>query len=198
MLTKEQVLRIADAIHGWCGIPEMSWLYDQARQVPADGTWVEVGTFKGRSLAPALLACGPTVKVISVDNCQGHEKSPTHLECNAGTWVRDHVMALNRLSLHEGGPRVTFWDFDSVEAAYQLQMMNTEVDAVYLDRDYRDEGAIETDVQVWLPLVKPGGLLCGRNHGIDPKIGGIGTVIDDLLPERVLPAGSIWAYKKPG
>lgn len=202
MLSKAQVLRLAASIQGWCSPEELEYIYDTALGIGPNDIYVEVGVWKGRSLAPALFAASPTTAIYAVDNFQGNMKSPTWFEGQLPNWLHDHVEMLSALAVRCGHriDAVAIIPLDSVEA---VRYVPDNLSVVRLDPDYRDDDRgtvyqnIKRDIQVWLPKIKPGGLLFGQNYGIDPQ--GIAQAVQELLPGFMLPNSSrgAWAWRKP-
>jgi hypothetical protein len=194
-ISKKEALQLSVSIQGWCTREELSWIYDRASALVQNSIWVELGTWKGRSICPALMGAPDSCQVFSVDTLAGHPKSVTRREASYGWWVLDHVHALSKLSMTLGKGGISCLRQESVAGATHFR--DGQLDVVYLDRDYRDEGeAIALDVAAWGPKLKSGGTLCGRNYGIPFSSGGLENVIDDLLPDRELGPGSIWYWNK--
>jgi hypothetical protein len=208
MLTKNDAIRLAKQIQGWCDGEELSWIFDRAAEIPVGGLWIEVGCWKGRSLAAAALGVPDKAKVFACDHFQGNPESLTHFEARFPGWVEGHVKLLMDLTYRECGRKVIYLQkMTSLAAAFH--MAPSFADAIYLDPDWRDSAigrayeGCKADIVAWLPKLKPGGLLCGRNHW--HHFPGVQRAVDELLPDRELPlsnlkcdpACSIWAWRKP-
>lgn len=209
MLAKDQVLRLAEQIQGWCTRTELEWLYDQAEVLQPGGTWLEVGTWKGRSLCPVIFAVPTMSTVYSVDSFQGHPKSPTYFEAqlNGGKWVQNHVNLLldlvEKLRLIMPTFRGVIAHSDS--ASTQFIEYGVRLDVIYLDADYRDQVSLGEEIVRWKSLLNSYGMLCGRNYG--SKVGEetpsemhkiVIEVVDRLLPNRKRGPDSIWYWRKGG
>jgi hypothetical protein len=67
---------------------------------------------------------------------------------------------------------------------------DASLDFVYIDADHHEE-FVREDIRLWLPKVKPGGILAG--HDYSEKEVGVRRAVDDLLgkPDRIF-ADSSW------
>ena len=63
----------------------------------------------------------------------------------------------------------------SDQAAQTLRDNNVRLDFVYIDADHR-QYAVTHDIAAWLPLVRPGGMLCGHDYVVAPRTGVIEAV----------------------
>ena len=221
MLSKQEAIRLATAIHGWCTEVELEWLYDAARCVPVGGTWVEVGCWKGRSLAAVAFGLPPMkyqdslgggrCELIPVDTFRGNTQSLTHFEVRFGDWVRGHVDLLGKLLKHERPDIIVRPPAVMSAARFAWERIDISIDAVHLDPDYRDSrdnpaGAHEAavaDIEAWLPKIKPGGLLCGRNccdlfpgvrRAVEECLGSV-SMIEVERPRDV--PNYLWFWRKP-
>lgn len=194
-MTKAEILRLAESIQGWCFREELEWLHDRAAELPEGGTWVEVGTWKGRSFCPVLFAAPATAHVIAVDNFKGHPLSPTVFEAQFPNWLKSHVGLLMDAAARyrKFGPLAELWEVESLDACKEL---GPHLDVVWLDRDYRDCFGIRNDIAEWAKSLKPGGMLCGRNHTISDAPF-VTLAVDEMLPDHQRGPGSIWWWSKP-
>src|SRR2546421_4421878 len=82
----DQTLAFCRPIPGWMREDELAWLWQQAGLIPAGETWVEVGTWKGRSFAATVLGAPEDSSVIAVDTWLGSpsELATTHREALVG------------------------------------------------------------------------------------------------------------------
>lgn len=167
----------AQAIDGWMTDRELTWLAEQAasRQVI-----VEIGSYLGRS---TRALCDHTWgHVYAIDDWAG----PRDVEID----VKDRNQIFNRFIKNmaglEGKLLVCRQDHGSAE-------IPEGADMVFLDGDHRYE-SISRDIKLWLPRLKPGGILCGH----DLLLGSVNQALRNLLPsfERV-PNTILWYYEPP-
>src|SRR3990167_7306983 len=119
---------------------------------------VDVGTFLGGSAEAMLEAMPEDGQLITIDTFSGVRGAVT-------AKVQPEAMlgyAVGRL--RRFGNRVTIAIGDSRQAA--AWFAPASVDLVFLDAAH-DYANVKTDIEAWLPIVKPGGLLAG--HDIDRK-----------------------------
>ena len=94
-------------------------------------------------------------------------------------------------------PELKVYSITSREAAGQIP---SNLDLVFIDADH-SEAAVVYDICLWLPKVRPGGILCGHDYG-SPKWQGVKAAVDRVLDrdkvELVDTKGvKLWIYKKP-
>jgi predicted O-methyltransferase YrrM len=184
-------IEIADTIHGWMTRLELQWLFETARSVPPRGVWVELGSWKGRSLFTVAMGLTRGARLIAVDSF-----TPAHTALAfvpTPDWVWDHfqvvVSAVRRLrqDLHVEVVR------QDTAAASDL-LPNESVDVVFFDADHSLDG-LARDVDAWRPKIKPGALLCG--HDFSDGFPGIVRLVDERFPDRVVvPGTSIWTARR--
>lgn len=126
-------------------LPELKRLAEVALQVPEGGCMVEIGVYGGRSLSCLLLAAR---------------------QRNADVWAADPFVWNAELS----EPRLmnllekSFWNI--VDYPYHFCRMTSEemrrifpviwIDLLHIDGDHLD---VDHDCELWLPLLKSGGLV---------------------------------------
>jgi SAM-dependent methyltransferase len=182
----------ADKVRGYMAFEELARLADISR----DKVVVEVGSWLGRSTkAIAALA----KRVFAVDHWRGTPggdatgEEAKHInpfatfcanlgpEINVGkviTLTRDHSEITGSMTYFDG---VT-----------QEPTPIGPVDVVFIDGAH-DYDSVKRDIQNCLPLLKPGGLLCGH----DMNELGVQKAVNEMLPGAKVVAGTIWEYKVP-
>jgi len=193
-----------DDIQGWCeecNDALFCWLADR---LPDKGRYVEVGCWLGRATACFGTRCREAEKDIEinvVDTFTGSTAEPcrsVQQQAAEGVmgrpmgdvWnVRDEFtrnMQATRTPaiIHEG---------ESIAMADHFEA--NSLDAVYIDagHTYTD---VFNDIAAWLPKVKPGGVLCGDDYGIDHP--GVTEAVDNFLgKDKVRQQGKVWIYEVP-
>ena len=92
-----------------------------------------------------------------------------------------------RRRLGRFGERSDIWRETSVEAAGRVKPAS--LDFVYLDARHSYEGVAE-DLEVWFPLVRPGGLMAGHdyNDGVFVEgVHGVRSAVDEFFGARAIP-----------
>lgn len=118
----------------------------------------DVGCWTGlSSLVFAILMDKVKGKVYSVDWFEGSEK--TNLE-NAGKYFNIRRIFNENIKQFEYGRCIVPYPMKSEEAASKIT--DNTLDVVFIDADHRYE-YVKKDIDMWLPKLKRGGLLCGHD-----------------------------------
>jgi hypothetical protein len=172
-------------IEGW-----FQWRSAQEEAVqhfPAGSSFVEVGTYLGRSLCSLGEVVEQSRKkftVIGIDTCRGSgPEGPRQKDYHGETVARGggtFAGALHRNVIECGyAESILLIVADSVTAS-QL-FTEASLDWVHLDarHDYR---SLQADIKAWLPKIRRGGWLSGDDY--DPiKWPEVVEAVKDLLPE---------------
>lgn len=169
-------------IPGWMAENELRWL---AEQGSLHTRIIEVGSYLGRSTR--ALAENTRGDVIAVDTWLGsNEFSPE--QTGPEGWMFAEFQK-NMAGLDNVSPM----QMSSMEAAYYLQSFKIlKYSMIFIDaaHDYR---SVSDDIREWMPLVKPGGLLCGHDYlECHP---GVCQAVKELVPGFKTAGLSIW-YKE--
>lgn len=181
-------------IDGW-----FNWRSAQEEAVnrfPDGSTFVEVGTYLGRSLCSlgeVVERSGKNINVIGIDSCRGsgpegssqkdyHESAVVH---GGGTFAG----ALHQNVLDCGfGEKITLIISDSVSAARLF--CDASVEWVHLDARH-DYASVKADIEAWLPKVKVGGWLSGDDYD-NEKWPEVVNAVADTLPSAALWSNQQW------
>lgn len=155
-------------------------LYDDVvEQLPEDGQFVEVGTWRGKSLAYLLSQLserGKAVKVWGVDHYEGSPEA-----CNLQQMARLHdIYAECQKNLEPIGYPFKLIREKSVGAAEQFA--DGSLDGIFIDGGHQYEDIV-ADLRAWMPKLKPGGILAGH----DLQMAGVKRALDEVLPDKVEP-----------
>ena len=164
-------------LHSAAGLVELAW------DLPKDGAGLEIGSFSGESTV--IFRCCGAGHVTCVDIWGGP---------NPDDRAKSSEARFDRATAMVGG--VEKIKGDSVDAMGLMVAEGETFDWVYIDGDHSEE-AVAADIIAALPLVKPGGFLCGHDYGrtLHP---GVSLAVDRLLgkPERVY-RDSSWLFQSP-
>jgi hypothetical protein len=163
------------------------------------GSFVEVGTYLGRSLcslAEVIRLSGKDISVIGIDTCRGSgpegwrnkDYHASAVQQGGGTFAG----LLHKNILDCGfAEMITLIIADSVKAS-QLFADNS-IEWVHLDarHDYR---SVCADIRAWLPKVKLGGWLSGDDYN-EEKWPEVVRAVSELLPEASLWGAHQWRFK---
>ena len=175
----DEVVRRAGEVPGYGSPDEMRWIAGTAAALPAGSTWVEVGTFCGRSFLAAGLSLPQGSTLITIDS-------------NLGQPMRrgQSILETYRELSHERQDlKLVMIRSDSVGAARLVP--NRSCAVVYIDGDHSGP-AVHADVHAWAPKLVHGGLLCGHDYGY-AAYPGVARVVDGL-PGSTVAVDSIWVW----
>ena len=192
----DYITLMSTQIEGLINAEEAHWLAEAALGIP-HGVIVEVGSWKGRStrvLGAAALDTGGVVFAVDawcgsaseeadslVNRVPGHEAFDYFSRANADLITAGYIVPLHMYS-HQ-----------AARALARVGMAG-QIDMLWVDGDHLYE-SVKTDLDAWLPLVKPGGLVCGHDYGRDYLQR---AVHEHFAPEAVgCDAGSIWYARMP-
>lgn len=158
---------------------ELNWLAEQASY---RHKIAEVGSYKG--CTARVMADNTNGKVYCIDTFAGSvgEADMARLLAENGpNWLYDTCR--NNLS---GLGNVIIMRMDSIAAAKELSQGHV-FDMIFLDASH-DYDSVKADLLAWMPLLRPGGLLCGHDRQWD----GVAKAIDELVPDHRVGVGAIW------
>ena len=159
---------------------------EAAHWFPEDSCFIEVGTYLGRSLCSlgeVVKQSGKTFTVIGIDTCRGsgpegpQQKDYHSAAVASGGGTFAGVLHKNVLDCGYSDI-ITLMISDSVTASKLFD--NATIDWVHLDARH-DYASLKTDIQAWLPKVKPGGWLSGDDYD-EIKWPEVVKVVGELLP----------------
>lgn len=177
-------------IEGW-----FRWRSAQEEAVerfPAGSSFVEVGTYLGRSLCSlgeVVERSGKSFTVIGVDTCRGNGPEGRQGKDYHGAAVArgggSFAGALHRNVLDCGyGDAITLIIADSVAASRLFT--DASLDWVHLDARH-DYASVQADILAWLPKIRPGGWLSGDDYD-ELKWPEVVRAVGELLP-----GASVWS-----
>lgn len=138
---------------------------------------VEVGVYAG-ALSRMFAALPLLERLYVVDSWEG----------SYSRFGQEHMdgIACQVLEWAATEPRVTVYQMDTAAASELVP--DCSIDFFHTDGDHSPQG-IRKDIRLWLPKVKPGGIMSGDNYEHEHVSGGV----DELLPQRELLAkGRLW------
>jgi predicted O-methyltransferase YrrM len=154
-----------------------------ARGVDPRRVVVEVGVYAG-GLSKLLSALPGIDRYIIVDNWHG---SYTHFGQEHMDKVAAEVIAWARTQPHVEVMRMT-----SAEAAIRLAAEGLVIDFFHTDGNHEYQ-FIKQDIELWMPMVRPGGIVSGDNF----EIPAVARAARELVPGLKLGAnGRLWYARK--
>jgi predicted O-methyltransferase YrrM len=167
---------IAESAHifTWTGEDEMAWLADHASR---SSLIVELGSYMGRTAK--LFAVASPGKIICVD----------HFETAGVRKVFEYFL---RDEIASG--RVVLFPGKTPDAARHFEPeVRSKVDMLFIDDGHAHEDVVR-DITAWVPLMRPGGLICGHDYHIDNgKPNNVAGAVIQMLPRATVKVGSIWS-----
>ena len=125
----------------------------------------EVGFSMGSSLNILTNWKGSTL--FSIDAWQNFDENSYVDIANRSNDEQILIYANTSVRLAQYGQRSIVWRMTSEQAA--PAMPDETLDFCYIDADHRYE-AVKRDIEMWLPKVRPGGLICGHDYVNDGEI----------------------------
>jgi predicted O-methyltransferase YrrM len=167
-------------IPGFFTEEEGRWYARFARGVPMRGTFVEVGSWKGRSTSFIGRICnGQGARLVCVDHWGGStDKLAEHY---AGVLATEDVEQTFRANMASLGITVEVLREPSVVAAGRFE--RGSVDRVFLDGSH-DGKSVNEDLVAWSERLRPEGTLAG--HDYDPKHPELTAAVDAFASARGL------------
>lgn len=159
-LIPESAAEAAESVPGWMDADELLWL---ANKASAADRILEIGCWKGRSTL-ALASASPG-SVLSVDHFCGSPEDEGHAEARERPGA---VLAEAAINL---GPllkvrKVSLMVMECSGAMTLLRMGGRRFDLIFIDGSHL-YARIASDIAGCMPLLSPGGLLCGHDYGDD-------------------------------
>jgi hypothetical protein len=148
-------------IDGWCNFDALYGRF--VSDIPDGGTFVEVGTWLGRSICSFVAQAklyGKKIKVVGIDTFQGSPEVQLHTDAIAehGGSILDHF----KFNVAQLGytDDIIVMPMTSEEAS--IQFANDSVDGVFIDANHL-YSYVKKDIEVWFPKVKRGGFIAGHD-----------------------------------
>jgi hypothetical protein len=182
-----------EQIPGWFDFQD---LYKRmVQEARPNATFVEVGTFLGRSLSylgVEIVNSKKPIALISVDTLGiiASPGTPTNYDRYVGQ--DGHALLLSNMApCVRAGLRHTHLHIDSVEASKLFH----DVDFVFLDSDHSYEG-VSRELDAWWPKVVNGGVLAGHDH--IPQFPGVIQAVREFFGGKAsLVSKSSFMMRKP-
>jgi predicted O-methyltransferase YrrM len=152
---RRQVLAELAGVEGWLSEDQAARLFERALTVPAGGTILEIGSFRGRSTIVLARAAGDEVTVVAVDPHAGSDRGPQEIVGRPDTGEADHLAFMANLRRAGVADRVRHVRRASADA---LGEVDGALDLLYVDGAHRYHPA-RGDLHAWGRRVRPGGTM---------------------------------------
>jgi hypothetical protein len=162
-------------------------------ELPSGSKIVEVGSWKGRSIAylgVEIINSGKDIKVDAVDTWSAIPSESYH---ETDVYVKtNRLFTLFMSNIEPVSSVVTPVRKTSLDAA--LLYADESVDVVFIDACHEYE-CVKADIAAWLPKVKSGGYLAGHDYPWSA-----GDAVKRAVDESISPievTEGCWVYRKP-
>jgi SAM-dependent methyltransferase len=181
----------------WYSAEQLATLVQVSRLTRSlGGTIVEIGCWEGRSTSALANACHPET-VWAVDTWLGNiDEDPDHPSVRAAR-ARDVYATFlqNVAALTRGNVQPIRADCHAFLASHPLPVKFCHIDASH------DYSSVERTIAALLPLLVPGGVLCGDDFlfahaGRTDLQGGVERAVRELLP-GFDSVGNFWYWRRP-
>lgn len=169
----------AETVTGWMAREELEYLAGLAEQCQCIA---EIGSWQGRSTS--ALAAHTKGIVVCIDTFQGSVEHQAQLKGKPASGVY-HAFCSNTSRYDNVWPLLA----NSLSAARTLSHGPMRFDLIFIDASH-DYESVKADIQAWLPLLAPGGILAGHDY----MRWGVKNAVRQLVPKhRLVPNTSIWS-----
>jgi hypothetical protein len=178
-------------IHGWFDYEEVFKLaIDKAEN---GAKFVEIGAWKGKSTAFAgveIINSGKDITFYAVDHFLGSEehRNPVSdfydFKCKSGELRTEYHANIEPVK-----SVVKTYDMTSAQASKMFK--KASVDFIFLDGSH-DFDSVCNDIEIWLPKLKPGGMIGGHDYTTHPTVK---QAVDSYFSDYQLQIiGKSWLY----
>jgi predicted O-methyltransferase YrrM len=169
------ILREVDGVEGWMTPGQGAALVEAARRCPADGTIVEIGSFRGRSTIVLAHAAPPTATLIAIDPHAGNDRGPQEIDGFVDEAADDHAVFNENLAAAGVTDRVRHLRMYSDAALHEVE---GAVDVLYIDGAHR-YGPARADIRTWGARVADDGTML--IHDSFSSIGVTAAILRELV-----------------
>jgi predicted O-methyltransferase YrrM len=181
----------------WYADAQLKLRADLGRFVlPLDGSVLEFGSWEGKSTCALANAVYPNT-VVAVDTWQGNVDEDLDHESVKIALERDvrSVFLANVAALTQGNVEPVVMDCHAFMKGFNGPVKLCHVDACH------DYASVKRSINAVLPLVVPGGVLCGddiafAHAGRKDLDGGVERAVAESLP-GYKSAGNLWFWVRP-
>jgi hypothetical protein len=163
-------------IQGWFSFQTV---YDLCiEKIPQNGVWVEVGSWKGKSISYAVVESINKQKNINFNVVDIWKVLPKdlHLSNSDSELYQTFLKNIQPIQKY-----VNIIKEDSVSASEKFD--NCSVDVCMIDANHNYEFVIE-DIKAWYPKLRPGGIMIGDDYS--KKFSGVKKAIDEFTIQNNL------------
>jgi predicted O-methyltransferase YrrM len=174
----EDALGTVAGVEGWLSEDQARLLWDRAREVPAGGRIVEIGSYRGRSAIVLARAARERVDVVAIDPHAGNDRGPQQIHGSSAEGEADNRAFRANLERAGVAEAVRHVRLPSAEA---LAHLDGRIDLLYVDGAHRF-GPARDDIARWGERVRAGGSLL--IHDSFSSIGVTAALLTTLVAGR--------------
>lgn len=167
-------LRYCRTVKGHLNLEEGVYLHDVAKKLPNGAVIVEIGSYLGRStcyIASALK--GKHARFFAIDTWENQGMSE-------GEWD-----TLETFRKHTAPYRESIIEKRGFSYDVALEMQDVAIDLLWIDGCHEYE-AVKRDIADWLPLVKPGGVVCFDDYYTASRGHRVTRAVDETVQAGLL------------
>jgi len=172
------MIQDCSGISQWTTDSEIAWLSELSTRV---NSIAEVGSYKGKSAKAISWVPRKNHVVYCIDRFQ--DNTEQDFRKNLAAEIDRGQVELLPCESEEGARRIA-----------TFHPSKLPLDAVFIDGSHEKHDVLR-DIQIWTPLVKKGGWICGHDCYPGEPDNGIDQALQEVNPEYHLVIDSIWAYK---
>jgi hypothetical protein len=169
-------------------------------RAPNDATFVEIGTFMGRStccMGELIKNSGKNIKFYTVDTFAGsigeewHSDIINQLSKNNSDLYQQFLYYVKQCKVDDF---ITPIHSTSLDAANQFD--DGSLDMIYVDGGHTYQEVFD-DLTAWYPKLKSGGIIAGDDYGTWPSVN---EAVNEYFKDQnlnILEYGHVWEHQKP-
>jgi len=171
----DKIMELVADVEGWMSDGQARLLWDSARTLAADDKVVEIGSFRGRSMAVLASAAPDGVELIAIDPHGGGDRGPGELTEDSIRGDADNATFWANLKRCGVADRVRLVRQRSDDAHSEVA---GPIDLLYIDGAHRF-GPARADIAEWGARVAPGGTML--IHDSFNSVGVTGAQVAELF-----------------
>jgi len=177
-------------VEGWWGEGDAQEYARLISSLPDEAEIVEIGCFKGRSLASvAEIIKAKKIKVIAVDIFGTVPTPDKDVQARSAGMLEEFRTTLRDFGLTD---QVLTAIGNSVDQCRIAEGFGKTFDMVFIDGDHSYD-AVLADLVSWAPLIKSQGILAGHDYGGGWT--GVKKAVDEMFPTGIHLAGELWSVR---
>ena len=156
------------------------------KTAPENATFVEIGTWKGKStscMGQLIKKSNKDIKFYAIDTFEGsdeswHQEWIEHLNKNGSSLFLEYEQNLKLCNVYDV---VNTIQSTSIEASKHFE--DESIDFIFIDASHDYENVL-ADITAWYPKLKPGGLIAGDDYA--PCWGGVIQAVNEYFTDKTI------------